>query len=112
MRKPTNRSRLRHLYMDADLPAIPSSFSRIASISTPSFPNWCSISAGESTSPVDEFSKGPPLYSDASPRHLWRYVDEAAFKYSFRHVDDGARLRTLVRAAEGKRLANRTSSPL
>ena len=48
------------------------------------------------------------IHHSVSPRHLWRYVDEAAFKYSFRHVDDGVRLFTLMRAAEGKRLANRT----
>jgi hypothetical protein len=52
------------------------------------------------------------VHHSVSPRHLHRYVDEAAFKYSHRHVDDGVRLHTLMQAAEGKRLGNRTSSPL
>lgn len=52
------------------------------------------------------------IHHSVSTKHLWRYVDESAFKYSFRRVDDGVRLHTMMRAAEGKRLANRTSSPL
>lgn len=52
------------------------------------------------------------IHHSVSPKHLWRYVDEAAFKYSFRRVDDGVRLFTLMRAAEGKRLANRKSAAL
>lgn len=52
------------------------------------------------------------IYHSVSPRHLWRYVDEAAWKYSERFCTDGMRLQILVRGMEGKRLANRKSAAL
>lgn len=47
-----------------------------------------------------------------SPKHLWRYVDEAAWKYSYQGIDDGERLQVLMQGMEGKKLANRKSAPL
>lgn len=52
------------------------------------------------------------VYHSVSPRHLWRYVDEAAWKYSERFCTDGVRLGILIRGMEGKRLANRKSAAL
>jgi len=52
------------------------------------------------------------IYHSVSPRHLWRYVDEAAWRYSYRGIDDGARMARLVRECEGKRLANNNSAAL
>jgi transposase-like protein len=52
------------------------------------------------------------IYHSVSPRHLHRYVDAAAWRYSHRHIDDGHRIVALVRACEGKRLANRKSAAL
>lgn len=51
------------------------------------------------------------IYHSVSPRHLHRYVTEAAWKYSNRHCDDGERLKRLLALTEGKKLANKTSSP-
>jgi len=52
------------------------------------------------------------IYHSVSPRHLHRYVDAAAWRYSNRRLDDGERMALLVRCAEGKRLANRHSAAL
>jgi len=52
------------------------------------------------------------IHHSVSPNHLWRYVDEAAWKYSFRGIDDGERLQVLLRGMEGKKLANRKSAAL
>jgi len=52
------------------------------------------------------------IYHSVSPRHLHRYVDAAAWRYSNRHMDDGERMAHLVRCTEGKRLANRHSAAL
>lgn len=39
--------------------------------------------------------------------HLARYCDEFAFRYSYRHVSDGARAEQLFKGTEGKRLTYR-----
>jgi transposase-like protein len=52
------------------------------------------------------------IYHSVSPRHLHRYVNEAAWRYSHRHIDDGHRMAALIRCAEGKRLPNRHSAAL
>lgn len=52
------------------------------------------------------------IYHSVSPRHLHRYVTEAAWKYSERFCKDGQRLQILIRGREGKRLANRKSAAL
>lgn len=52
------------------------------------------------------------IYHSVSPKHLHRYVSEAAWRYSERHVDDGARMLRLVSRIEGKKLPNRKSAAL
>lgn len=52
------------------------------------------------------------VYHSVSPRHLHRYVDAAAWRYSNRRSDDGERMRLLVQCCEGKRLPNRKSAAL
>src|SRR6266704_6591567 len=42
-----------------------------------------------------------------SKRHLHRYVNEFAFRWNHRHVEDGARTVAAIRGAEGKRLRYR-----
>ena len=42
-----------------------------------------------------------------SRRHLGRYVDEAAFLYNTRDMDDGDRTVFAIRSAKGKRLRYR-----
>jgi hypothetical protein len=39
-----------------------------------------------------------------SRKHFHRYLDESAFKYSTRHMDDGERTIAAIQGAEGKRL--------
>jgi hypothetical protein len=43
-------------------------------------------------------------FHHVSKGHLSRYLDEFAFRYNQRHVDDGQRSAVLVASAEGKRL--------
>ena len=43
-------------------------------------------------------------FHSVSKKHLHRYVSEFEFKWNTRHLDDGARMRSLIRAGEGKRL--------
>lgn len=43
-------------------------------------------------------------FHSVSKEHLHRYVDEFAFRYNHRHVDDGERTLTALRGAEGRRL--------
>lgn len=45
-----------------------------------------------------------------SKKHLHRYVDEFAFRYNTRGMDDGARTLVAIRAADGKRLTKPTSA--
>lgn len=52
------------------------------------------------------------VYHSVSPRHLHRYVDAAAWRYTARREDDGQRMAILIRACEGKRLPNRHSAAL
>lgn len=52
------------------------------------------------------------VHHSVSPKHLWRYVSEASWKYNTRHMDDGARMLALLRCTEGKRLPNRKSAAL
>lgn len=52
------------------------------------------------------------IHHSVSPRHLHRYVSEAAWKYSERFCDDGERMLRLVSRIEGKRLANRKSAAI
>lgn len=42
-----------------------------------------------------------------SKEHLFRYVDEAAFIYNHREINDGERVLTLIRQTDGKRLMYR-----
>jgi transposase-like protein len=42
-----------------------------------------------------------------SKKHLHRYVDEFAFRWNTRKVNDGERIVTAIKAAEGKRLLYR-----
>ena len=42
-----------------------------------------------------------------SKKHLHRYLDEFAFRYNQRHVEDGARVHAAITGAEGKRLLYR-----
>ena len=46
-------------------------------------------------------------FHSASKKHLHRYVDEFAYKYSTRHPDDGERTIIAIQKAEGKRLTYR-----
>jgi transposase-like protein len=46
-------------------------------------------------------------FHSVSKRHLHRYVDEFAFRYNARKMDDGARTALAIRKAEGKRLLYR-----
>jgi len=43
-------------------------------------------------------------FHSVSKKHLHRYVDEFAYKYSTRHLDDGERTMIAIQKAEGKRL--------
>jgi len=43
-------------------------------------------------------------FHSVSKKHLHRYVDEFAYKYSTRHLDDGERTIIAIQKAEGKRL--------
>jgi len=43
-------------------------------------------------------------FHHVSPKHLHRYVSEFEFRYNTRKLEDGARLRAVVRAADGRRL--------
>ena len=43
-------------------------------------------------------------FHNVSRKHLHRYVSELEFRWNTRRMDDGARLRSLVRAADGRRL--------
>ncbi len=43
-------------------------------------------------------------YITVNPAHLFRYVDEQAFRYNNRKTDDGSRFRTAASGAVGKRL--------
>jgi transposase-like protein len=42
-----------------------------------------------------------------SKKHLHRYVDEFQFRWDTRKINDGARLATVIKAADGKRLMYR-----
>ncbi len=55
--------------------------------------------------------KGP--YVSVEPFHLFRYLDEEAFRFNHRKDDDAGRFATMVRALVGKRLtfAALTTSP-
>lgn len=46
-------------------------------------------------------------YHAVSKQHLHRYVDEFAFRWNHRKVEDGARTLAAIRGAEGKRLMYR-----
>lgn len=46
-------------------------------------------------------------FHSVSKRHLHRYVDEFAFRYNTRKLDDGARTVAAIRGADGKRLMYR-----
>lgn len=52
------------------------------------------------------------VHHSVSPRHLWRYVNETAWRYSHRHIDDEQRMLTLLRCTEGKKLPNRKSAAI
>jgi hypothetical protein len=52
------------------------------------------------------------IYHSVSPLHLHRYVSEAAFRYSYRFMDDGQRMIEMVKRVEGKKLPNRHSAAL
>lgn len=52
------------------------------------------------------------VHHSVSPRHLHRYVNEMAWRYSRRHIDDGERMLELIACTEGRRLANRNSAAL
>ena len=43
-------------------------------------------------------------YVSVKPFHLFRYIDEQAFRYNYRKVSDAQRFDTLVFAIVGKRL--------
>jgi len=43
-------------------------------------------------------------FHSVSKKHLHRYVDEFAFRYNTRELDDGERTLEAIRAGEGKRL--------
>lgn len=67
---------------------------------------------GETTNTVEGFfsllkRKFYGTHHAVSPRHLGRYVDEAAFLYNTRKMDDGDRTIRAIRGAEGKRLRYR-----
>ncbi len=42
-----------------------------------------------------------------SRKHLWRYVDEAAFLYNTRGLDDGERIAIAIKKGDGKRLTRK-----
>ncbi len=42
-----------------------------------------------------------------SRKHLFRYVDEAAFLYNTRNLDDGDRIRIAIKRGDGKRLTRK-----
>jgi len=46
-------------------------------------------------------------FHSVSKTHLHRYVDEFAFRYNHRHVDDGERTLAALRGSDGKRLVRR-----
>lgn len=52
------------------------------------------------------------VYHSVSPKHLHRYVTEAAWRYGERHCDDGVRMLRLVSRIERKKLPNRKSAVL
>ena len=43
-----------------------------------------------------------------SKKHLHRYVSEFEFRWGTRHIDDGARIAAVIKAADGKRLTYKT----
>ena len=43
-------------------------------------------------------------HHSVSRKHLHRYVSEAVFKYTNRHLDDGERTVKLIQAADSRRL--------
>ena len=49
-------------------------------------------------------------FHSVSEQHLHRYVDEFAFRWSHRMVDDGARTLAAMKGSEGKRLTYRDTS--
>jgi hypothetical protein len=52
------------------------------------------------------------VHHSVSPRHLHRYVSETAWRFSLRRMDDGERMLVLLKATEGKKLANRKSAAI
>ena len=46
-------------------------------------------------------------FHSVSKKHLHRYVSEFEFRWNTRGMDDGARMRSLVQAGDGKRLLYR-----
>ncbi len=47
------------------------------------------------------------IFHSVSKKHLHRYLDEFAFRWNHRFVDDGARTAAAIKAADGKRLLYR-----
>lgn len=50
------------------------------------------------------------VYHAVSKEHLHRYLSEYEFRYNNRQMDDGERVYTAIKAAEGKRLTYRESA--
>ncbi len=49
------------------------------------------------------------IYHSVSKEHLHRYMSEFEFRYNYRELEDGERVVTAIRAAEGKRLTYKSS---
>lgn len=49
------------------------------------------------------------IYHNVSKKHLHRYCDEAAFRYTNRKLEDGKRVVKLLRESSGKRLTYKAS---
>lgn len=48
------------------------------------------------------------VFHAVSKKHLHRYVSEFEFRWTYRHIDDGERIATVIKAADGKRLMYKT----